>query len=442
MCSFIFTNKEVTDLEHINQFAKFRGPDLTNSLSKNGYTFIHNLLSITGDFIKQPFEQDGIVCIYNGEIYNYDSFGEYESDGQCLIPLYKKYGDTFIQKLDGEFAIVLVDFNKDKLIVSSDIFATKPIYIGFKETDKIELAIASYASSITRLGIDTVNKIPANTIGVYKLSSLEFLNEYPVYEFDINQHKDTYDDWITAFEESIHKRSRDLSVKAFLGLSSGYDSGAIACELHKQNKDFRAYSILAAENKQVLEARSDVIQDTEMIEMTRAEYFDRVQYLKENGEEFSYNSRYKNYNYKGDKASNGLAAICDRGHKQGYRIYFSGQGADEILSDYGHSGHKIYGHSEFGGKFPNDLSSLFPWYSFYDGTQIQYLNKEEYVAGTYSIETRYPFLDKKVVQEFLWLKADLKNKYYKGPLHMYLQQNEFPFEPGKKIGFGADKNLK
>ena len=88
MCSFIFTNKEVTDLDYINQYAKFRGPDLTNSLNKNGYTFIHNLLSITGEFTKQPFEQDGIVCIYNGEIYNFDSFGDYKSDGECLIPLY------------------------------------------------------------------------------------------------------------------------------------------------------------------------------------------------------------------------------------------------------------------------------------------------------------------------------------------------------------------
>jgi len=30
-----------------------------------------------------------------------------------------------------------------------------------------------------------------------------------------------------------------------------------------------------------------------------------------------------------------------------------------------------------------------------------YLAKEEYVGGAYGIESRYPFLDKKVVQEFL-----------------------------------------
>ena len=38
-----------------------------------------------------------------------------------------------------------------------------------------------------------------------------------------------------------------------------------------------------------------------------------------------------------------------------------------------------------------------------------YIAKEEYVAGAFGIETRYPFLDVQVVQEFLWLLPELKN---------------------------------
>ena len=151
---------------------------------------------------------------------------------------------------------------------------------------------------------------------------------------------------------------------------------------------------------------------------------------------------YKNYNIKDDKASVGLAAICDRAAKREQKIYFSGQGADEIISDYGFNGDKIYDHSSFGGKFPKDLEGFFPWHSFYDGTQIQYLNKEEYVAGSFGIETRYPFLDKDLVQEFLWLSVELKNKQYKAPLHHYLQINNFPFEVGIKTGFQANSNLR
>ena len=102
---------------------------------------------------------------------------------------------------------------------------------------------------------------------------------------------------------------------------------------------------------------------------------------------------------------------------------------------------QIYDHSSFGGKFPTDLDGFFPWHSFYDGTQVQYLNKEEYVAGSFGIETRYPFLDKQLVQEFLWLTPELKNKSYKAPLQHYLSKNDFPFEDGKKTGFQADRNL-
>ena len=35
-----------------------------------------------------------------------------------------------------------------------------------------------------------------------------------------------------------------------------------------------------------------------------------------------------------------------------------------------------------------------------------YLAKEESTAGAHGVETRYPFLDRGLVQEFLWLSAD------------------------------------
>ena len=115
MCSFLFTDQKINDFDYTNNYMKFRGPDFTNQVEVNEYIFVHNLLSITGDFTKQPFinYEDEIVCVYNGQIYNYSDFGDYKSDGDCLIPLYQKYGDKFIQKLDGEFAIALVDFKKN-----------------------------------------------------------------------------------------------------------------------------------------------------------------------------------------------------------------------------------------------------------------------------------------------------------------------------------------
>ena len=106
----------------------------------------------------------------------------------------------------------------------------------------------------------------------------------------------------------------------------------------------------------------------------------------------------------------------------------SGQGADEIISDY-----SLYpNQSTFKGKFPD---RLFVWDNFYEGCQYSYLGKEEYVAGSHAVETRYPFLDKDSVQEFLWLKPELKNKEYKAPIAEYLRREGYPFDEGKKIGF-------
>ena len=65
-----------------------------------------------------------------------------------------------------------------------------------------------------------------------------------------------------------------------------------------------------------------------------------------------------------------------------------------------------------------------------------FIAKEEYTASLFGIETRYPFLDKYLVQEFLWLHPNLKNSKYKSALHEYLSNNNFPFAQ-EKIGFNT-----
>ena len=94
MCSFTITNKKI-NLNNTNFLSQKRGPDLTNTFEENGISFLHNLLHLTGDKTKQPFYQDDIVCVFNGEIYNYKSLGNYNTDGECLIPMYKEFGFEF-----------------------------------------------------------------------------------------------------------------------------------------------------------------------------------------------------------------------------------------------------------------------------------------------------------------------------------------------------------
>ena len=440
MCSFLFTDKEVNDFDYTNHYMKFRGPDSTNSIQVNEYTVAHNILSITGEFTQQPFvdHDDEIVCVYNGQIYNYDDFGNYKSDGECIIPTYKKFGERGFVTLDGEFAIVLADFKNNLLHLVTDPFATKPLWYG---VDGDKIAAASYESAVKSLGIKAI-KLEANTILTLNLKTKEFINSIRTYDFILHQFNNSFDGWIRAFEESIRKRTRNIREKVFIGLSSGYDSGGIACELNKQNVSYKAYSVVGNEDQDILRKRYAMFNANscgEYLEDNRWQYKD---YINRNVEEFKYRiySSSSDYNefdrrLQDDNGSCGLSMICDHARKEGHKIYLSGSGSDEIFSDYGFNGEKKFLHSNFGGLFPEDLSTIFPWASFYGSTMVSYLAKEEYVAGSYGIETRYPYLDKYVVQEFLSLSHTLKNSKYKSVLDEYLTRSNYPFEKNIKRGF-------
>lgn len=387
-----------------NFYIQKRGQDFTNKVSRHGFVFIHNLLHITGEFTPQPYEDDGIVCLYNGEIYNHSFI---KSDGENLIPLYKKYGADFPKYLDGEWAIALYDFSKSLAMFATDLFATKPIW-------RKGLECGSYESGVGG------EKIPANTIEIVHFDGRE--EKKTIHEWDLNQYKENYDDWILAFEKAVRKRA---TTGCFLGLSSGYDSGAIACELLKQKVDFKAYIIENREDVGILKERMKLLKNYDYMDRTES-FKEELAWVNDNIENFRYKLPTKKW-LKQDSAALGLSKICRKAHAEGRKVYLSGQGADEIIADYALFPYQ----STFKGKFPEKLTL---WENFYEGAQYSYLGKEEYVAGSHSIETRYPFLDSEVVQEFLWLSPELKNKNYKAPIHEYLKRNNFPFDEGVKIG--------
>ena len=146
MCSFLVTTLNLLGLKLIKEkkgtykltkkmiprlhLNSNRGPDGYPVSHTNQFYFIHHLLHITGNKTYQPFwdPDNEVAVVFNGEIYNYAQLGDYPTDGECLIPTYLKEGIKFTQHLDGEFAIVLIDFKNKILLISSDVFGTKPIY--------------------------------------------------------------------------------------------------------------------------------------------------------------------------------------------------------------------------------------------------------------------------------------------------------------------------
>jgi len=251
------------------------------------------------------------------------------------------------------------------------------------------------------------------------------------HEFDFTQYKESYDDWMLAFSKAIENNAED---GCFTGLSSGYDSGALTNELNKQKFKFKTYTIPAGEDMEIVMKRLEKIEEYDIAVLEMDKFKELKSFLKGKIDNDKYIIKYDgietDMRILDDKASMGGAFMCETASKEGRKVYLSTQGADEIISDYS----LIPKQSTFKGEFPRELKE---WDNFKKGCNYSYLMKEERIPEAYGIETRYPFLDIDLVQEYLWLSQELKNRNYKAPLFEYLTINNVPFLKGVKTGFSA-----
>jgi asparagine synthetase B (glutamine-hydrolysing) len=424
MCSILFTTKQLSapQITDANKLLKFRGPDNQCTSHTAMGTFIHNRLNIA-DNCMQPYNQDNIDLIFNGEIYNSNESNEAE----FIIKLYRKHGAQFAQHLDGEYAIILVDNSKQVVVLVTDTFKTKPMWYSLHDG----IHVSTYKSALLSCNVEEVHPVPPNSTYVYSLKTQK-LDKYVNINFDLTQHKHSYDDWILAFKAAISKRT-NTNKKIFIGLSSGYDSGCIACELNNIKKPFTVYSILNNENVDIINARAEILSaDINLINYNAENNLSMISCFARYCEPDSYAES----KYFEDTSSILLMYIGRCAQRNGLKIFLSGTGCDEIIGDYFiKDSYMGDDNSCFKGMFPDKLDSIFPWNNFFSGSMREYLTKDEFIIGSLGIEARYPFLDKNLVQEFLWLAPELKNKFYKAPLHEYLKQNNFPFRENEKKGF-------
>ena len=119
-----------------------RGPDESRTIKVGDAILGFHRLAIMGltEEGMQPFFLNGNYLVCNGEIYGFRKFreelrGEYtfrsDSDCEVLLPLYEKYGTDTFSKLDAEFALIIYDGKKKKLIAARDPIGIRPLFYGF-----------------------------------------------------------------------------------------------------------------------------------------------------------------------------------------------------------------------------------------------------------------------------------------------------------------------
>ena len=439
MCGIIVSNLHI-DSKYFKLVSN-RGPDYTKHNTVNGINIVHFLLHLTGEITHQPIIDDNIVCIFNGEIYNYkEILPTAPSDSYSIVEAYKKYGNNFVRYLDGEFTIVLFDFNKNLLFISSDIFKTKPLFYNIEN----DIVISSYESVCKNIKNQNYNKINPNEVLIFDLNTRKLIEKYSVYEFNLNQFKTTYDDFYVALENAILKRYPENSVP-LISLSSGNDSGIIACCLKKYNKNALFISIPENEDNNVINERMKILGESHfLINLNDNEKQFWKNYLYKNCEYFNwdwgYHPKMRGHIVNGFDIGSmlGKCKIINTSKQinTNIRVLYSGIGADEVMANNSFYS-QGWGNVDY---FPEDLTTVFPWANFFNGSMENYLKGEEYVGGSFGYETRYPFCDKDLVQEFLWLIPNLKNDYkgsnYKPALTSYLDKEKFPYHV-KKYGFNV-----
>ena len=430
--------KNVTTEESV----KKRGPDGYHTLIRGGYVFNHALLSLTGGYALQPANNENFTILFNGEIYNYKLLGDFSSEIECLSVLYKELYLDLPREIDGEYVIVIFDWARAELVIFSDVFGTKPMFVNLLEKG---VELASVPSVNQRFNGRFACDIPPNSVTVINLKSKKIKLRFNHHFFRLSQTVDNFDFWNEAFLSAIKKRVPGARTgrepePLFIGLSSGYDSGSIAAALKYLNIRFTAYTVMNPNIWEDIFKRSKIITDNANHILISDHRKSKISF--EEPEDFPFTIYSQDGTYKEigsstktDSGAKGLGHICSHAKLLKHRVYLSGSGADEIYSDYGFKGKKIFSHSNFGGLFKESLQGYFPWPSFFSSTMRAYLMKEELVAGSFGIEGRYPFLDTQLVQAWISVTSSLKNSQYKGALALFMKNHDFYFSSDVKLGF-------
>ena len=399
---------------------RHRGPDWSGVYTGENSILSHERLAIVDPLSgKQPLfnKNHTIVLAVNGEIYNHKEIreklkNEYEfqtqSDCEVILALYEKYGEDFLEELNGIFAFALYDIKKDIYMVGRDHIGIIPLYQGYDSEGRYY--VASELKALEGVCCTIKEFLPGHylvskkegtdtKISSVKKEACWYKRDWMNFE-NVKNNVSDIDKLRTALEDAV-KRQLMSDVPYGVLLSGGLDSSIIAAI----TKKFAAKRVETEDKQDAwwpqlhsfavgLEGSPDLIaakKAADFIGTVHHEVHFTIQEALDVLPDVVYHL--ETYDITTIRASTPMFLLARAIKAMGIKMVLSGEGSDELFGGYLYF-HKAPNEKEFHEETVRKLGKL----HLYDCLRA---NKS---LAAWGVEGRVPFLDKDFIDVAMTLR--------------------------------------
>ncbi len=387
----------------LSKLLRHRGPDWSGIWNNDNTILCHERLAIVDvDTGAQPLisQNDKHILAVNGEIYNHKQLAadldepypfKTRSDCEVILPLYQQKGVEFIDELEGMFAFILYDEEKDAYLIARDHIGIIPLYTGYDEHGNF------YVSSEMKALASVCKTISEFPPGHYMWSKEGKLTKYYKRDWmdyeNVKDNSSDLEELRVAFEKAVKSHMMSDVPYAVL-LSGGLDSSlvsAVAAQyVAKRVEDEdktdawwpRLHSFaVGLEGAPDLKAAKKV---ADMIGTVHHEIHFTIQEGLDAIRDVIFHL--ETYDTTTIRAATPMYLMTRKIKAMGIKMVLSGEGADEIFGGYLYF-HKAPNAKEFHEETVRKLDRL----HMFDCARA---NK---ATSAWGVEARVPFLDKNFI---------------------------------------------
>jgi len=371
IAGFLGYPQAVQMAEWANRLQWPRGPDAHGVWSDARIALAHTRLSIIDldPRSDQPFEKDGLVIVFNGEIYNFEELRatlerdhtasfRTRSDTEVVLEAYRRFGVDGLARLEGMFAFAIYQPSSGNLFLARDRFGIKPLFYSERrgrfafasELKTLATALPEPLCVDTRalvraLSYQWVQGDSTGIAGIRKLAAAHWMNVDAngrtttgrYWQLDATKRFDGPDsaavdalDRVLSASVDRHLVS-DVEVGAFL--SGGVDSSLIAVLAARNGRPLRTFTIATTPEDKAIE-RMPADEEFARRVAARHRFVHEEIVIRPNiVDELPKAVAWLDQPI-GDPAAINTHLICTAARESGIKVLLSGMGADEIFFGY------------------------------------------------------------------------------------------------------------